>query len=206
MTTSATGGIPADESTTQNSTSVTPSDQRTASIRTSLPAQFSPISNQRSNLSQVEQLSDAELQTMASVFLQTMRSCGLSLPSLPIIMPPKSDIYDNARFEQIACAGLSQKYDGTLDPLIPTLNLIHLRRQNEVWYEATFMSANGVTVDLVHQFSKASLTTVKDQAKRLWSLLNASVQRHTRGTRLYNSQLFGLFLLIAYTRFCSAPS
>jgi len=161
MTTSATGGIPADESTTQNSTSVTPSDQRTASIRTSLPAQFSPISNQRSNLSQVEQLSNAELQKMASVFLQTMRSRGLSLPSLPIITPPKSDIYDNT--------------------------LIHLCRQNEVWYEATFMSANGVTVDLVHQFSKVSLTTVKDQAKHLWSLSNASVQRHTRGIRLYNS-------------------
>jgi hypothetical protein len=152
MTTSATGSIPADESTTQNSTSVTPSDQRTASIRTSLPAQFSPISNQWSNLSQVEQLSDAELQTMASVFLQTMRSRGLSLLSLPIITPPKSDIYDNARFEQSACAGLSQKYDGTPDPLIPTLNLIYLCRQNEVWNEATFMSANGVIVDLVHQF------------------------------------------------------
>jgi hypothetical protein len=88
---------------------VTPSDQGMASIRTSLPAQFSPISNQCSNLSQVEQLSDAEFQTMASVFIQTMRSRGLSLPSIPIITPPKSDIYDNARFEQIACAGLSQK-------------------------------------------------------------------------------------------------
>jgi hypothetical protein len=109
MTTSATGGTPADESATQNSTSVTPSDQGMASIRTSLPAQFSPISNQRSNLSQVEQLNDAEFQTMASVFIQTMRSRGLSLPSIPIITPPKSDIYDNARFEQIACAGLSQK-------------------------------------------------------------------------------------------------
>jgi len=61
------------------------------------------------------------------------------------------------------------------------------------------MSANGVTVDLVHQFSKVSWTTVKDQAKHLWSLSNASVQRHTRGIRLYNSRLFGLFLLNSLT-------
>jgi len=35
-------------------------------------------------------------------------------------------IYSNARFEQITCAGLSTKFDGSAETLIPTLDLIHI--------------------------------------------------------------------------------
>jgi hypothetical protein len=40
---------------------------------------------------------------------------------LPVHFPmpspsvPKPDVYDYARFDQITCAGLQQKYDGSLD-------------------------------------------------------------------------------------------
>jgi len=183
----------------QNSAAVTPSLQCTPPVVTSPNAPFSPINNTRSALSQVDHLSDVELQARTSVLLQTLCKRGLSIPVPLTVTPPKSDMYNNAYFEQIACAGLSQKYDGTPDPLIPTLNLIHLRRQNKVWYEATFMSVNGVKNDLVHQFSKNLLSTIKDQAKQLWSLLDAPVQRHTCGICLYNSSLFGLFLLNSLT-------
>jgi len=107
----------------------------------------------------------------------------------------KNDIYDNARFEQIACAGLSQKYDESPDNLIPTLNLIHIRRLNEVWGAATYFQHNGVQVDLFQHFSKVSLQDVKQKVAVAWNAPDAVITRHTRGTALHNSRLFGLFLM-----------
>jgi hypothetical protein len=63
-----------------------------------------------------------------------MQRCGLNLPAPPPEVVPspavlpvvpviltKPDIYDNAKFEQIACAGLAPKYDGSPDNLVPML-------------------------------------------------------------------------------------
>jgi hypothetical protein len=113
------------------------------------------------------------------------------------VTPPlatKPDIYDNARFEQIACAGVSQCYDESPNQLMPTLNLIHLCRLNEVWYTATFLTIEGKVTDLVKDFSRITLESAKQQATQLWSMPDANIQRHTRGTQLYNSHLFALFL------------
>lgn len=79
-------------------------------------------------------------------------------------VPNQPDIFDNAKFEQTACVGLQLKYDGRPDSLIPTLNEIHIRRQNEVWYPATFIQQDGITLDIVRNISKLRLDTVLEQA------------------------------------------
>jgi hypothetical protein len=63
------------------------------------------------------------------------------------------DTWDNAKFEQIACAGLSSKYGRTPTNLIPMLNAIHIYCQNEVWYAATFIVQDSNRVDMVRNFS-----------------------------------------------------
>lgn len=68
--------------------------------------------------------------------------------------PKSPDIFDNARFEQVSFMGLNQKYDRSPDELIPTLNAIHIRRQNEVWYAANFLVQNNKQIDLVQKFSQ----------------------------------------------------
>jgi hypothetical protein len=187
----------------------------------------SPILNRRSPRASREivvpqdafaDISDGDLRLLPRHVLDALRSRGLSSPPVPpnpgtplvavsavapaTVTPPvptKPNIYDNTHFERIACAGLSQRYDGSPDHLIPTLNLIHLCWQNEVWYTATFLTIEGKVIDLVKDFSRVTLESAKQQAIQLWSMPNANVLRHTKGTQLYNSRLFALFLFNSLT-------
>jgi hypothetical protein len=144
-------------------------------------------------------LDDNELQVLVTLALNTLRDRGVHLPPILPSAPKTPDIFDNARFEQIACAGLQEKYDGRPDSLIPTLNAIHIRRQNEVWYSATFVMQDGLQLDIVRNFSKLRLETVLNQAKLLWDASNAVTERHVRGTQIYNSRLLALFLMNSLT-------
>jgi hypothetical protein len=63
-----------------------------------------------------------------------------------------------------------------------------------VWYTATFLTVEGKVIDLVKDFSRVTLESTKQQAIQLWSMPNANALRHTKGTQLYHSRLFALFL------------
>jgi len=89
-------------------------------------------------------------------------------------------MWDNAKVEQIICAGLKPPYDGTADNLIPTLNLINVQRRNEVWYSATIIEQDG-------KYN-----------------LDATVRSHTRGTATYNNRSFS-FELSDGRLCCSSP-
>jgi hypothetical protein len=95
-------------------------------------------------------------------------------PRPPTIVPPvlpatprQPDMCENAKVEQIICSGLKPAYDGSSARLLPTLNLIHIRRKNEVWQPATFLTNNGATIDLVQNFSQVTEAIVLAQARRL---------------------------------------
>jgi hypothetical protein len=118
---------------------------------------------------------------------------------LPASMSRPPDMWDNAKVEQILCAGLKPPYDGSVDNLIPTLNLIYIRRRNEVWYSATLLGQPPAQIDLVTQFSKASPEAVLNNVKHLWDASDAAIQCHTRGTPTYNSRLLGVFLMNSLT-------
>jgi hypothetical protein len=90
-------------------------------------------------------LADTKVQHLLSLTLEAMRVRGLSIPcELTSSSSVRHDMYNNTCFTQIACIGLTQKYDGSPDNLIPTLNLTHIRHLNEVWGAATYFTQNGV--------------------------------------------------------------
>jgi hypothetical protein len=66
-------------------------------------------------------LDDEELQVLVSLALNTLRERGISFSPSASSTPRTPDIFDNAKFEQIACVGLQPKYNGSQDELIPTL-------------------------------------------------------------------------------------
>jgi hypothetical protein len=144
-------------------------------------------------------LNDEELQLLITMAINTLRNRGVSFPMSVPAAPKAPDIFDNARFEQIACTGLQPKYNGSPEELIPTLNAIHIRRQNEVWYAATFMVQDNESIDLVRHFSKVSQATIQNKAKELWDNPDSWSLRHTRGTPTYNSRLLALFLMNSLT-------
>jgi hypothetical protein len=122
-----------------------------------------------------------------------------TIQPMPSVPPRPADMWENAKIEQIICAGLKPPYDGSPDLLIPTMNLINIRRRNEVWFPATFVIQDNKKVDLVTQFSQVKRDTVLNSAKTLWEEPNALLNSHTRGTPTYNSRLLGIFLMNSLT-------
>ncbi len=104
---------------------------------------------------------DDELQVLVMLAINTLHNWGIEFnTSVPQTLK-KQDIFDNAKYEQIACNGLQPKYDGSPDELIPTLNTMHIQHQNEAWYVATFLIQDGSPIDLVWQFSQVRQETVQ---------------------------------------------
>lgn len=79
-----------------------------------------------------KELNDKELQVLVTLAISAFCYRGISVSSLVPPAPKTPDIFDDANFEQIACAGLGPKDNGSLDELIPTLKAINIRCQNEV--------------------------------------------------------------------------
>jgi hypothetical protein len=169
---------------------------------------ITPTAVRRSEIDPFSKFADQDLTHLISVALNALQARGL--PPLPqLTQPPPSqqltlpappparvfDMWDNAKVEQIICAGLKPQYDGSPEKLIPTLNLINLRRRNEVWLPATFLNHGNSKIDLVMNFSQVTEAVVLANAKRLWDAPDAHVQSHTRGTDTYNNQLLGMFLM-----------
>jgi hypothetical protein len=146
-----------------------------------------------------DQLDDNELCVLATMALNTIRQRGIP-HVFPLLQQPKQpDMFDNAKIEHIICAGLKPPYDGSPEKLLSTLNLIQIRRTNEIWYPATFMDQDHEKVDIVQHFSKLNEATVKERAVALWNDPDASTQCHQRGTPMYYACLLGVFLMNSIT-------
>jgi hypothetical protein len=61
--------------------------------------------------------------------------------------------YTNAKFEEIACRAIKPAYDGSEDQLVPFLSRLDIRRQNEGWSSATFVTLSDKTYDLTSNFT-----------------------------------------------------
>ena len=85
----------------------------------------------RPNSDKFSELNDDELLVLASLATKTLRDRGAYTAQLTALSKTH-DVWDNAKLEQIICNGLKPRYDGSPSNLIPTLNMIHIRRQNEV--------------------------------------------------------------------------
>eukprot|EP00590_Aulacoseira_subarctica_P005156 CAMPEP_0172437828 /NCGR_PEP_ID=MMETSP1064-20121228/72466_1 /TAXON_ID=202472 /ORGANISM="Aulacoseira subarctica , Strain CCAP 1002/5" /LENGTH=256 /DNA_ID=CAMNT_0013186333 /DNA_START=673 /DNA_END=1443 /DNA_ORIENTATION=- len=124
-----------------------------------------------------------------------MLSPGVTSP-LSTVSPARHapDMFDNAKYEALACAVLKPRYDGSPKELLPTLDLIDVRRKNEAWYPATLIDQDGETVDLVTQFSKAKNDIIVAQAKSRWDTTDAMKNSHLRGSETYFAGLLARFL------------
>lgn len=154
----------------------------------------SPTDSAFTNVASFTNFNNDELFILVSLASKALQERGAATATSSI--PSKTpDMFDNARFEQLACTGLKPRYKGTADALIPFLNSIHIRHQNKVWYPATFILQDDIQVDLIRHFSKVTSDTIHQRAKELWQAPDAMMQRHTSGTATYNAHLLGVFLM-----------
>jgi hypothetical protein len=67
-----------------------------------------------------------------------------------VVTPPKyPGYYSNARYEDIICKPIKPAYDGNADQLVPFLNRLDIRRQDESWYPITFVHIKQQALDLL---------------------------------------------------------
>ena len=109
------------------------------------------------------------------------------------------EYYNNAKYEDISTKPLTKKYDGSAEGLIPFLNRLDIRRQDEGWYDATFVIQDGVKLDLTRHFVRVLEATVVADAKARWTAETVLVDRHTVGHPTYNARLLGKVLLNSIT-------
>jgi len=114
--------------------------------------------------SEISDLNNNDLYVLLSFAKRTLVTRG-ALPTSPILQPIPYDIFDNAKYEQIACLCLKPRYSGNPNDLIPTLNVIHIRHQNEAWYSATFLLQGNASIDLVQNFSQVEKSAVEARCK-----------------------------------------
>jgi len=142
----------------------------------------------------MEALSTDKLFMMQDLATRMLCERGITIPTPPTVAKPL-EAFVNAKYEQIACAGLKPRYTGSPSDLIPRLNLIHMRGQNKKWYLATFLiDTNGTSIDLILEFSKVSELAVLTRAKAIWDDPRIATNQHLHGTEVYNTPLFGVFL------------
>jgi len=147
----------------------------------------------------MDTLTNEELFVIQDLATRMLWERGITIPNPPII-PRPPDAFKNAKYEQIACAGLKPRYNGSPNELIPTLNLIRIHQQNETWCPAIFITdASGVTINLMQEFSKVDGTTVLSRAKSVWDHPQIQMTRHIQGTDAYNARLLGVFLTNSLT-------
>jgi hypothetical protein len=83
----------------------------------------SPTDPPFTNVACFNNLNNDELFVLASLANKALQERGATTATSSI--PSKTpDMFDNAKFEQIACTGLKPRYKGTADALIPFLNSI----------------------------------------------------------------------------------
>jgi hypothetical protein len=142
-------------------------------IRTSNAPVTPNSTRQQPNVAAFQTYANQDLRRIIEAAAVALHYRGLipaTLPPPPTTIAPPShtpDMWDNAKVEQIICAGLKPVYDGSPDKLIQTMNLIHIRCRNEVWCPATYIMKDNVKIDMVLHFSKVDRETILNQAKQI---------------------------------------
>jgi hypothetical protein len=110
-----------------------------------------------------------------------------------------TDYYNNACYEDIICKPLKPTYDGTADQLVPFLNRLDIRRQDESWYPITFVHIGHNTYDLLRHFAKIDESVILQQAKLRWESITLLQDKFSFEHPTYNARVLGRLLLGSIT-------
>jgi hypothetical protein len=107
--------------------------------------------------------------------------------------------YTNAKFEEIACRAIKPIYDGSEDQLIPFLSHLDIRRQNEGWSSATFITVTNIKYDLTSNFASVNEADIIKLAEECWTSPTVDKDKHTVDHDTYNSRLLSTVLMNSIT-------
>jgi hypothetical protein len=109
------------------------------------------------------------------------------------------DYYNIAKYEDIICKGLKPLYDGSSKNLIPFLNRLNIRRQDESWYPSTIINVGSTSFDLTREFAKIQEADIIRTAESRWKSLTISEDKLKLDHLAYNARVLGRLLMASIT-------
>jgi hypothetical protein len=107
--------------------------------------------------------------------------------------------YNTAKLEDIICRPIQPAYDGKPDGLIPFLNKLDLRRQDESWSPATYFDHNGKTYDLTKNFTNIDKDVILQAAKTRWDSPTVFQDKITIDHPTYNARCLARVIIGSIT-------
>jgi hypothetical protein len=107
--------------------------------------------------------------------------------------------FHNAKYEDISCRGIKLIYNGSEDDLMPFLLRLDIRRQDEGWSPATYVSVENKSYDLTFEFAHVTEDVIANTAKARWMSPTINVDKHTIDHDTCQSHLLAKCLLNSIT-------
>jgi hypothetical protein len=104
--------------------------------------------------------------------------------------PKKDDTYETLRLEQIACVGLSTKFDGKHETFPLWHKMLCAERPYAIWKDATYLSILGMTCNLLLQFTEVPISALLTQVKHRWADPEQIKNTSILGTYKFKNRLF----------------
>jgi hypothetical protein len=113
------------------------------------------------------------------------------------------DYHSLAKYEEIISRPIKPSYDGSSDGLIPFLNRLDIRRQDESWYPITFLQIAGKSYDIIRHFTEISESVVLAEAKARWTSPTLQQDKFDINHPTYQTRVLAKLLLASLTEdFC----
>jgi hypothetical protein len=131
-----------------------------------------------------------------------MRSFTPTGVSSPHAFHPSNTVpayYNNAKYEEICCRAIKSLYDGSEEELMPFLTRIDMRRQDEGWAPATYVTVGDKTYDLTFEFAHVTEDNIIDLVHDRWTSPTKDVDKHTIGHPTCQARLLAKCLMQSLT-------
>jgi hypothetical protein len=161
---------------------------------------FNTLTSTLQNTEDISQVSPTLVRDLLARFQQQQQLIDMLLQQQQAQSSPQQtqqptkkipDYYNIAKYEDIICRGIKPPYDGTPDQLIPFLNRLDIRRQDESWYPSTIFILDDKTFDLTRHFAKVSEEDITNAAKQRWSSPSVAIDKITLDNPTYNARVLG---------------
>jgi hypothetical protein len=103
--------------------------------------------------------------------------------------------FNNAKYEDICCRPIKPLYDGSEADLMPFLLGLDIRRQDEGWAPATYISIDDRIFDLTYEFAYVTELDVSALAKQRWTATTVNTDKHTVGHDTCHARLLAKCLM-----------
>jgi hypothetical protein len=151
-------------------------------------SESSPLHLSQEQLSALLQLFRRQQSTITTLLANATPASPTHSPRPASRIPHKlPEYYNNAKYEDIISKPIKPLYDGSSEQLVPFLNRLDIRQQDEGWYPITFLEIQNRKYDLIRHFANIDESVMLQEEKLRWTSPSVSTDKHTIDHPIFNA-------------------